>query len=175
MVFSRKLGNWRSKSTTSSWIQSYCLESWPVVCLGFNFRAALYIYFLRWAKSGLFFIYFCLFVEIIILVVSRIQTRIVGVEGKDADHQTTIMAFIYLLQRYNCWVVRCYVFLIMFFLLQYSTKSLWCHGWFKHYDLLIRGIQAWDSNPVRHNWNIIYFHGSNQLRICRFMQWLLFS
>ena len=35
---------------------------------------------------------FRLFVQKIILVVSRIQTRIVGVEGKGADHCSTTMA-----------------------------------------------------------------------------------
>ena len=40
--------------------------------------------FLRWANPGLYFFYFCLFVQKIILVVSMIW--IVRVEGEDADH-----------------------------------------------------------------------------------------
>ena len=38
--------------------------------------------------DGLFFVYFGLFVKGI-LAASRIQTQIVGVEGKDTDHSTT--------------------------------------------------------------------------------------
>ena len=39
----------------------------------------------RWASPGLFFVYFHLYAQII-LVASRIRTRNVGVDGKIADH-----------------------------------------------------------------------------------------
>ena len=51
--------------------------------------------FLKWAKPGLFFVYFVLFKHNITektVDFSGIRTRIVGVEGKNADHFTTTTA-----------------------------------------------------------------------------------
>ena len=48
-----------------------------------------------WANPGLFFVYFCSFQKQFyrkIVDLSRIRTRIVGVEGKHADHLTTTTA-----------------------------------------------------------------------------------
>ena len=50
-------------------------------------ETAFHKYFIQGGPTqASFFAYFCIFVQKIILVVSRIRTRIVGVEGKDADH-----------------------------------------------------------------------------------------
>ena len=40
----------------------------------------------RWANPGLFFVLFLSFLTLKILETSRIQARIIGVEGEDADH-----------------------------------------------------------------------------------------
>ena len=45
--------------------------------------------FVRWADLGLFFIYFHLFVQKSVAV-RRIRTRIVRVDGEDADHLSRV-------------------------------------------------------------------------------------
>ena len=48
-------------------------------------------FFLKMSQPWSLFVYFCLFVQKI-LGASGIQTRIVRVEGRKADHKTTITA-----------------------------------------------------------------------------------
>ena len=52
--------------------------------------------FFKWAKPGLFFVFFCSFLNTNFtgktVDVSGIRTRIVGVEGEHTDHLTTTTA-----------------------------------------------------------------------------------
>ena len=62
------------------------LDEARIELVSFCTKSRFFIPFLRWANPGFFFAYFRLLVHRIILEVSRIQTRIIGVGGEDADH-----------------------------------------------------------------------------------------